>query len=151
MQVADAVRRVTQVGFPPRLRIGTGTTMLNLFLPPILAEFKQQHANASLVISTGHTPAILQSIRASELDLGIVSLPCDAHGLSVTPLYREEIVLAVHNRHAFSARRCLHVHELARLPLIVFSKGSSTRTVLDQFFHEIGIIPGICLEVENDE
>jgi DNA-binding transcriptional LysR family regulator len=150
-EIADAIQCVTQVGSRRRLRIGTGTTMLSLFLPPILAQFKQQHANANLVITTGHTPAILHSLRARELDLAIVSLPCDAHGFSVTPLYREEIVLAIPNRHAFSTRRSLHINELVGLPLIVFSKDSSTRTILDHFFHEIGIAPSICLEVENDE
>jgi DNA-binding transcriptional LysR family regulator len=33
----------------------------------------------------------------------------------------------------------------------VFSSGSSTRAVLDRFFEEVGIVPNIQLEVENDE
>jgi DNA-binding transcriptional LysR family regulator len=125
--------------------------MLNLFLPPILRHFKEQHADAKLLITTGHTCGILENIRARELDVGIVSLPTDAHGLLLTPLYREEIVIAVKTRHPLSSRRILRVNELSGLPLIVFSKGSSTRAVLDQFFQQIGVTPAICLEVENDE
>jgi DNA-binding transcriptional LysR family regulator len=150
-QLAQAVQAVTQTGRGQHLRIGTGTTMLSLFLPPILQQFRARHPDVNVQITTGHTRTILDQIRAKELDLGIVSLPAEVCGLSVTPLYREEIVIAVRTRHPLSVRKTVRPEELASLPLIAFSKGSSTRAVLDQFFHEIGVTPSIELEVENDE
>jgi len=150
-QLAEAVRAVSQVGHQQLLRIGTGTSMLHLFLSPIVREFRGGHPTVNVRITTGHTPSILEQICAKEIDIGIVTLPADVRGLSVTPLYREEVVIAVQRGHLLSSRKFLRPEQLAGLPMVVFPKGSSTRVVLDRFFEQIGITPLIQLEVENEE
>src|SRR5581483_10271878 len=152
-QLQEAVQRVGQSmrKTTRQLRIGTGSTMLNLFLPAVLKEFQEQYPDVKLLIKTGHAANILKDIRSRELDLGVVSLPIGAEDLQVIPLYREELVLAIRGRERFGSRKFISPHELEPLPLIIFSSGSSTRAVLDGFFEQAGVTPSIQLEVENDE
>jgi DNA-binding transcriptional LysR family regulator len=150
-QLAEAVKAVSQVGHRPLLRIGTGTSMLHLFLSPIVTEFRGEHPTVNVRITTGHTPHILEQICTKDIDIGVVTLPADVRGLSVTPLYREEIVIAMQRGHPLSSRKSVRPEQLAGLPMIVFPKGSSTRVVLDRFFQETGVTPFIQMEVENEE
>src|ERR1700722_14792289 len=150
-QVAEAVNTVSQVGHRRSLRIGTGTSMLHLFLSPVVTEFRKGHPTVDVLITTGHTPQILEQICAKEIDIGIVALPADVRELSVTPLYREEIVIAMQRGHPLSSHKSVRPEQLAGLPMIVFPKGSSTRVVLDRFFQQTGVAPLIQMEVENEE
>ena len=152
-QLSEAFQHVSEVarGLPKRLSIGTGTTMVSVFLPSVLREFSEQHPAVNIHIKTGHAAAILEKIRSGEVDLGLVTLPVEATGLAVNRLYREEIVIGARRVETFPQRKCIQPKELARLPVVIYSSGSSTRIVLDQFFRQIGIDPIISMEVENDE
>jgi DNA-binding transcriptional LysR family regulator len=152
-QCAEALRRVSEMTRGPakRLNIGTGTTMVNLFLPSVLQQFREQHPSVAILIKTGHAVNILEDIRSGDLDLGIVTLPVDSQGLAINRLYREELVIAGRGLQALAAKKIIQPKELEKMRLIVYSRRSSTRTVLDHFFRNAGINPMICMEVENDE
>ena len=152
-QVAKATQSILRLSHPSsaRLNVGTGTTMLNMFLPPVLEKFKRAYPTVPVMIKTGHTHHLLDDIETGALDLGIVSLPIRGPGLSIHALYREELVVVVGKRHPLRSKKLVRAEELEGLPLIVFSKGSATRWVLDQFFEQGGISPLISMEMENDE
>ena len=152
-QCTEALRRVTETSRGPakRLTIGTGTTMVNIFLPSVLQQFKEQNPGIDILIKTGHTVNILEEIRSGDLDLGIVTLPVESQGLAVSQLYREELVIAGRRRQTLAAKKVIQPKELEKMRLVVYSNRSSTRAVLDQFFRDAGINPMICMEVENDE
>jgi DNA-binding transcriptional LysR family regulator len=151
-KAADSVSLVSQnaVG---HLNLGTGTTMLHFFLPPILDKFKRRYRSTPILIKTGHTGYIIEDLRQGTLDLAIASLPLPVEGrdLSVRVLYREELVAAVGPRHPFAKRKLVQPEELKNFPVIIFPKGSSTRVILDTFFQELKISPVVQLELENEE
>jgi DNA-binding transcriptional LysR family regulator len=152
-QVADASQRVLDVSQSPlrRVHIGTSTTTLSFFLPPILEKFRTCYPKLSLLITTGLTDAILEEIRAGTIDIGLVALPFEPRGLIVHPLYREEFVIAVRNGHPLAKKKSVRPGELESLPLILYSKGSAFRRALDNFFLEAGLSPEVHLELENEE
>ena len=154
-QLAKAVDSVSQVSMnaASHLNLGTGTNMLQLFLPPILDKFRKRHPSTPVLIKTGHTAHIIEDLRQGSLDIGIVSLPLPLEGrdLSVKPLYREELVAVVGPHHPFAKRKLIKADELKNSPLIIFPKGSSTRVILDTFFREQQISPIVQLELENEE
>ncbi|MBV8829621.1 MAG: LysR family transcriptional regulator [Acidobacteriaceae bacterium] len=153
IKLAEAFQQVSEIARGPskRLSIGTGTTMVNTFLPPVLQEFRATHPMVEVCIKTAHTSIVLEDIRGGDIDIGIVSLPVDSAGLTVDRLYREEIVIGARSGHALARKKSIPAKELSKLPVVIYSRHSSTRTVLDEFFRQIGVEPLISMEVENDE
>ncbi len=154
-QLQKATQSVTQLSEGDRrhLHVGTGTTMLNFFLPPILESFKRRYPTVPLLIKTAHTDVIIEDMKSRTLDLAVATLPLPNEGreFSLRPLYREELVAVVGHGHPLARKKIVLPEELNKFPLIVFSKGSSTRRLLDRYFQELDITPLIQLELENDE
>ncbi|MGD1081157.1 MAG: LysR family transcriptional regulator [Candidatus Sulfotelmatobacter sp.] len=152
-QVADASQRVLDVSQSSlqRVHIGTSTTTLSFFLPPILEEFRKCYPKHPLLVTTGLTDTILEEIHRGTIDIGLVALPFEARRQTVQPLYREEFVIAVGNRHTLAKKRSVRPRELENLPLILYPRGSGFRRTLDNFFYEVGLSPLVGLEVENEE
>jgi len=152
-QLSKATEAVAAVSKPQsrRLNIGTATTMLQFFLPQILERYEQMFPDVVVSVKTGHTGHLIEDIRTGTLDLGIVTLPFNGQDFAIRPLYREELVLALGKRHPLAGRRVVQVHEISNCPMVVFPRDSSTRKLLDDFFHGIGIFPPVHLELDNDE
>ncbi len=127
--------------------------MLNFFLPPILDKFKRRYPTIPILIKTGHTSHIVEDLRQGDLDLLVASLPLSVEGrdLLVQPLYKEELVAVVSPRHPLAGKPTVEAEEIKQFPVIIFSKASSTRAILDIYFRELNISPLIQLELENDE
>lgn len=154
-QLHRATESVSQVSqnIVGRLNLGTGTTMLNFFLPPILDKFKRRYPTIPILIKTGHTSHIVEDLRQGDLDLLVASLPLSVEGrdLVVRPLYKEELVAVVSPRHPLAGKTIVAAAEIKQFPVIIFSKASSTRAILDIYFRELNISPLVQLELENDE
>jgi DNA-binding transcriptional LysR family regulator len=154
-QLARAAESVTQASLSAfhQLHVGTGTTILTFFLPPILEKFKQRYSSTAIVIKTGHTGHIIEDLRQGMLDLAVASLPLPVEGreLNVKILYREELVAVVGARHPLAGKKVVDCEKIRDFPQVIFPKGSSTREILDGFFRKLKISPLVQLELENDE
>lgn len=69
-QIDDVVQM--QTGY---LRIGTGTMMLQFFLPRVLARFRQEFPGIDVHIMTGTASEVIEDLKARNLDLGIIFRP----------------------------------------------------------------------------
>ena len=132
------------------LRIGAGMMACIYILPPVLEKFKALHPRIELEVATGATDALLSKLRDNALDIGVFTLPIEESGLQVIPLCTEEMVVVVSRKHpTLSNRRWIDAKEIPEHPLIIFSKETHTRGVLEEFFREAGIEPRILMETEN--
>jgi LysR family transcriptional regulator, cyn operon transcriptional activator len=154
-QLTKAANSVLQISYraADHLNIGTGTTMLNFFLPPILEDFKRRYPATPILVKTGHSVPLSEDLRQGALDVMITSLPLPLEGrdLAVKTLYREELVAVVGPGHPLAGKKIVQCEKMREFPLIIFPKGSSTREILDAFFRQLKISPIIQLELENDE
>ncbi len=91
-QVEMATQSVHQISMKVdrQLNLGTATTMLDFFLPPVFEEFKRKYPRVDVHIKTGPWQLLLEAIRAGTVDLIIGSLPTPFLGrdLVVRPLYQ---------------------------------------------------------------
>jgi DNA-binding transcriptional LysR family regulator len=132
------------------LRIGAGMMACIYILPPVLEKFKALHPRIELEIATGATDALLSKLRDNSLDIGVLTLPIRESDLQVIPLCTEEMVVVVSRKHpTLSKRRWIHANEIPEHPMIIFSKETHTRGVLEKFFREAEIEPRILMETEN--
>jgi DNA-binding transcriptional LysR family regulator len=154
-QVEMATQSVHQISMKVdrQLNLGTATTMLDFFLPPVFEEFKRKYPRVDVHIKTGPWQLLLEAIRAGTVDLIIGSLPTPFLGrdLVVRPLYREELVLVAGNNHPLTRKTTIRPDELTQFSLLTYPTYSATRQILESMFRRLKISPNILLELENDE
>jgi DNA-binding transcriptional LysR family regulator len=132
------------------VRIGSGMTACMYLLPPVLEKFRTRFPNIETKVTTGSAEAMLGLIRSHQIDLGVLTLPVPAADLRVIPFTTEKMVVVTSPRHpTLARRRSLKARELAEHPLILFSRGAATRTLLEDFFARAGIHPRIAMESES--
>jgi DNA-binding transcriptional LysR family regulator len=150
LQVGELTR--AQTG---HIRIGTGTTVLVLFLPPVLERYQKEYPGIEVHVMTGTADEVIQEIYNGNLDLGIVFSPTDVPKGEPVPnyelLYQEEFVLAVGKGHPLANRKTVSLPQLLDFPMIAYSKTSHIRRMLERFFENAGVTPRITMELENEE
>ena len=87
-----------------QLHIGTATNILKFFLLPVLESFRKSFPKVSVLTTTGNADRIIEEIRSGAINVGVLSIPVGAHGLTLSPLYQEEFVVVVPSRSALGQR-----------------------------------------------
>jgi DNA-binding transcriptional LysR family regulator len=144
-----ALSRKGEVAGP--VRLGTGATASIYLLPPLLRRLRLRHPALELSIATGNTREIVQAVVDNALDLAIVTLPVGARELTVTPFYRDPLVIIAPPEARWRGKASITPAALAHEPVIPFERGGATRTVTDRWFAAAGAAPRIAMELGNAE
>ena len=142
-------RGVDSVAGP--VRLGTGATASIYLLPPLLRRLRQRHPALELSVSTGNTREIVQAVIDNALDLAIVTLPVARRELTVTPFFRDPLVVIAPPDARWRGRRTIDPATTAREPLILFERGGAIRGVMDGWFAKARAAPRVTMELGNAE
>lgn len=134
-----------------RIRLGTSASFSIYLLPSALRRFRARYPRTELVVVTGNAPAIARSVVANELDVGIVSLPVRERELTVSSLYRDELVAIGPRGRAWPRGVRVRAADVAAEPLILFEQGATLRRLIDEWFHRGGAVPALPMELGNTE
>jgi DNA-binding transcriptional LysR family regulator len=137
-----------------RIRIGTGTSMLTFFLPPVLEQFRKKFPGITVQMMTGTAEEVVTEIERGRLDAGVVFSPLENPErrplVDYQHLYREEFVVCTGKLYRPSAR-FISLEELAAFPFITYSRTSHVRRSIERMFTSAGLKPRIDMELENEE
>jgi DNA-binding transcriptional LysR family regulator len=133
------------------LHLAGGMSVCTYLFPKLLKEYQEIYPNIELKIATGITEEILRMIRSNEVDLALLSLPFDDPDLEVVPALREELVLVMTKDHPLTLKSEIELGDLTPYTFIHFERGSNTRKLLDQVFHEEKIQFRNTMELQNVE
>ena len=150
-EVDEGVRRV-RAGPDPltgTLRIGATHTFNIKLNPDCLAAFLEAHPSVSVTVRELFATDVAGLVEAGDLDLGITYDPQRRDRLDFEPLYIEEMVLAVAARHPFAERKRLRLVELHRQPMILPTRSSSTRRIIDAALGSVGAEPVIVADMDS--
>ena len=125
------------------LRLGAIYTVGPYLLPALVPELRQRAPQMPLVIEENFTAVLLEQLRDNELDVAIIALPVDLHGLSAWPLYDEEFVVVLPRDHRWINETALPAKKLAEEHLLLLGPGHCFR---DQV---IAVCPK-CVDAEGD-
>src|SRR5215475_9826554 len=131
----------------------TGVTTLIYRLGPTLRKVRKQFPQAEIQVTVGVTEQIVSGLLEGKFDLGLLSLPVSQEKLSIMPLFEEELLVL---RPSTTLLRGGHVgtigaSDLAGVPFLLYPKQSNMRAIIDQFFHEIGLVPKVVMEADDTE
>lgn len=137
------------------LRIGTGSMMLQFFLPPVIKRFRQEFAGVDVHLITGTAHEVIEELKAGNLDLGIIFSPVDLHlgrdDFLYETLYREEFVWAVSKTHPLTRIKKVSLAQISKFPLITYSKTSHVRKLVERMLDRAQLKPNVILELESEE
>jgi DNA-binding transcriptional LysR family regulator len=151
--VEDAFTAVASLrtGDTGRVRLGTGATACIYLLPPVLAAVKRRMPALEVIIATGNSNDMLRRVAEGELDIALVTMPIAAQrGLSVTRLMSDPLVALVPETIA-DPGASLTATQIARLPLILYERGGSTRAIIDAWFRRAGLTPSPIMQLDSIE
>ena len=127
------------------IRVGGGEAALLYLLPGPLQAFRKRHQQVEIVLH--HEPAerVLAGLREGAIDLGVRSLPAPPLNFDFRALVTCDRVLIGPRGHR-ALRGRLTLANLARDPLILPRRGSTTRALLEGAFAEAGLPLSIAVE-----
>jgi DNA-binding transcriptional LysR family regulator len=120
------------------LVIAASTTPGEFVLPQLLTDFKARYPQVEAQVAIADTGDVVEKVLARECDIGFIGAPIERPRLTLVPLIKDEIVLAVYPDHPFAGREAIRLGELQGQRLILREEGSGTRRSLEQLLAERG-------------
>ncbi len=131
------------------LRIGATHTFNIKLIPDCLAAFLARHPSMNVVVRELFATDIVGLVESGELDLGITYDPQRRGEFNFESLYVEEMILAVAAAHPFAARRRVRLVELHRQRMILPTRHSSTRRIIDEALRSVSAQPVVVAEMDS--
>jgi DNA-binding transcriptional LysR family regulator len=120
------------------LIIAASTTPGEFVLPQLLTDFKARYPQVEAQVAIADTGDVVEKVLARECDIGFIGAPIERPRLTLVPLIKDEIVLAVYPDHPLAGREAIRLEELQGQRLILREEGSGTRRSLEQLLAERG-------------
>lgn len=96
-------------------------------LPLVARQLRKQLPQLKLMLYEYQTQALLEKLRAGEIEMGILALPVPLDGLEARTLYDEPFTVAVPNQHALAKRAHVKVDDLSGETLLLLEDGHCLR------------------------
>jgi DNA-binding transcriptional LysR family regulator len=130
------------------VRVGTGPS--SYVLPAILKQFRRTNPGVEVLVETGNTPVLLESLAKGALDLALIVSPdlLEGRDFTVDASWEFELVLVSHQRHA---PRRPKLADLKHHRFILFRKGSRMQEPIDRYFAIHGFEPMVSMRFDNAE
>jgi DNA-binding transcriptional LysR family regulator len=144
----DAVSGFSE-GPAGQVRIGTGATACIYLLPTALEQLQRAYPKLEIMVRTGNTVDIVRAIEDNQLDIGLVTMPCSGRSLSITTVMTDPFV-AIFAGDA-DIPDVIHPRDLETQPLVLYERGGLTRTLVDDWLRDAGIVGHSIMELGSVE
>lgn len=133
------------------LRLATIDAASIYVLPEVYLEFRRSHPRVQLTVQVVDSRHVLAAVAGREADLGVVVLPVSHPDVDATPMFEEKLVCVAAPDHPLVRRTPVSLSALAGEPLVLFGRGSTTRSLLDAVFEAHGVAPNVVMETASPE
>ncbi|OIQ40020.1 MAG: pca operon transcription factor PcaQ [Roseobacter sp. MedPE-SW] len=125
----------------PQLRIGALPTVSATLVPDALAELEAGTGRHRFSVTTGENQYLLDLLRRGDLDLVVGRLPAPERmvGIDFEPLFHERVAVVVATGHPLDHISHLPSGALQSYPVLMPSKGSIIRPLVEHMFLEQGL------------
>lgn len=142
---ADADPAVGKVAFGFLRTMGAET------VPGLLHAFRADHPRVRFSLVQTYGEAMLDGLRAGELDLCLTSPIPDAPDLVARRLDEQKLRLVVPAEHALAGRRRVRLAEAADEAFVTMESGYGLRRITDDLCRQAGFKPRVAFEGEEPE
>lgn len=128
------------------LRVGTSDTTAMYVLPPSVRRFAAAMPHTRLVLVNRHSDDIAEQVLRGDLDLGIITLPCQRPELEEQELFQQKLVLVTPEGHPLAGMRRTVLSALAQEPMLLIDGQTRTGALLRDHFRAAGFRPQVVLD-----
>jgi LysR family transcriptional regulator, regulator of the ytmI operon len=150
-QLTDLEQHIRELntGEAGLLRVGCMEPTASLKLLPLIAAFREQHPKVTVALEIGSTEGIAQQIARGELDFRLCTTPSPHLQLRFEPLFVEELVLLLPDKHALQRSKPLTLLQLSQENVLVTGPNCPYRKTVEMTFLENGITSTLNLSISN--
>jgi DNA-binding transcriptional LysR family regulator len=134
-----------------RLRIGAGPTSCQFILPNVLREFKESFPQCLIQIEPGDTPAALELLHNSRIDLALALQPKNLGQLEFRSLFKDELRFLVSPLHPWARAGRADQSQIPRERFILYAKRSYTSEMIETYFRREAVVLPASIELGNIE
>ena len=145
-EALDAIRGV-RAG---RLAIGVVSTA-KYFAPRLLATFRARHPGIELTLRVHNREEIVHLLGDNEIDLAIMGRPPQDLATVADAFAGNPLVIIAAADHPLVKRRRIKVAELDRETFLIREPGSGTRSAMERYFAEQGVVLANTFEMSSNE
>lgn len=129
------------------LRIGV-TYIFGLLVLPVVQNFAIRYPDLKIIVEYDATEPLKQKLINNELDMVLVLSANDIPTpIQKIPLFTSKLVMAVAKTNPLAKLKNIPFIKLDEIPLVLPSKGFSSREYLDHLFQEFNMKPKISIEL----
>lgn len=120
-------------------------------LPPVVAQLREAWPQVRLKFRTTLLSEMPQELLARKVDLAVAVLPLDHPNLLIEPLVRGRMVCIAPEGHALAAQPAVSLAEIARLPMIQYSRHIPFGQLVAGAFQQAGVQWDSVVDIERAE
>lgn len=136
---------------PLSLTIGASLTTLQSTLPDLVTIYTREYPNTDIKAVTGKTHEIVPLVKERKVDIGLVASKIEHPGLTCLPLFDDHLCLVLPTDLPHADKAQWDISDLDHLPMILFSRGTWYRILMDELFQRYGIHPDVKMEIDSFE
>lgn len=123
------------------IKIGASDMTLQFYLLPFLEHFHEKYPGVKVSVTNAPTPETIHFLEKGEIDFGVISTPFDeTPDMDIVQVKEIENVFVGGPKFKKNTRKLYDYKELTDVPIICLEKNTSTRTSMDQFLLENGVV-----------
>lgn len=130
LEEADKVKSIAKSTADPLdgpIKLGVIFTIGPYLLPQLIPILRRRAPKMPLILEENYTAVLSERLKRGDIDAAVVALPFNEPGITVTPLYDEDFVVALAKTHPWAKRKTISSSELARESLLLLGTGHCFR------------------------
>jgi len=137
----DTFSELSEAGRYGRIRLGAIPTIAPYFLPSLLRDFADRHPNVSVVVQEDTTDNLIRRCSHGEIDLAILAMPIIAKYLEIEPLFEEELLLVVPEKHALASSEKITAASIEDYPFVLLNEAHCLSDNIESFCRQQSVQP----------
>lgn len=139
----DSIERLSQIAYNIKntsmgsLKVVAPVSFVAGLLADVVADFMREHPNIHINLDSRNPDSTRKLVAHRAFDCGFIQLPERYPGLEATPLFKSQMMCALHHSHPLaSGTDALRPADLTNEPLVLLGKGRSSRAQIEQAFRD---------------
>lgn len=120
------------------MHIGIIPTLGPYLSPVILPQLKSQFPELEIYLYELPTNSVIEQLEAGQIDCAILSLAKDTEPFIEVPIFNENMLLAVSDKHPWAGKKGIDLQQLSDQEILVLDNGHCLRTQIMDYCTTIG-------------
>ncbi|UWQ96227.1 LysR family transcriptional regulator [Rhodobacteraceae bacterium M385] len=125
------------------------STVATLIMAPTVGQFKAEYPKVSISIRDENVDGILDQVKSGSVDFAVTCLFSDDKDITFQPLLRDRFRFVCHRDHPFAKRKAIRWRDLDQVNLVVTSRGTGVRRLIDRHLVDSSVLDAAKYEVSR--